>query len=45
MTTVQVHGLIFEPYISEEKIQESVKEVAAKISHDYQGKGMIYFQS
>lgn len=38
MALIKVHDKSFEPYLSEETIQQRVKELAATINADYQGK-------
>lgn len=38
MNSIDIKGSIFEQYISPEQIKECVKNIAARINTDYQGK-------
>jgi hypoxanthine phosphoribosyltransferase len=42
MSLIQVHDKKFQPYISAAKIDERIKEVAAQINKDYEGKRPIF---
>lgn len=42
MTVIKVHDKSFGPYLSEESIQQRVKEMAAKINADYAGKRPLF---
>ena len=42
MDIITVKDKSFKPFISEEKLQESIKEVAQKINNDYKGKTPIF---
>lgn len=42
MSIIKVKDKSFKPFISEEKLQESIKEVARKINQDYKGKTPIF---
>lgn len=42
MSTIQVHDKAFEPYLSEEIIQQRIKEIAAQISQDYAGRRPLF---
>lgn len=42
MDIITVKDKSFKPFISEEKLQESIKEVAQKINNDYKGKSPIF---
>jgi len=42
MDIITVKDKSFKPFISEEKLQESIRKVAAKINDDYQGKSPIF---
>lgn len=42
MNIITVKDKSFKPFISEEKLQESIKEVAQKINNDYKGKTPIF---
>lgn len=42
MTVIKVHDKSFGPYLSEESIQQRVKEMAAKINADYAGKSPLF---
>ena len=42
MDIITVKDKSFKPFISEEKLQESIKEVAQKINKDYKGKSPIF---
>lgn len=42
MDIITVKDKTFKPFISEEKLQESIRKVAAKINDDYQGKSPIF---
>ena len=41
-TTIQVHDKYFEPYLSAKEIVAKVKELAEKISKDYEGKRPLF---
>ena len=42
MGTVRVHDKQFETYLSEKEIQERIKELAQKISQDYEGRRPLF---
>ena len=42
MPTITVHDKQFEPYISASQIQEKIKELAAALDRDYQGKNPLF---
>lgn len=42
MPVIHVHDKCFIPYLSEEDITEKVKQLAAKINNDYQGKTPLF---
>ncbi|PWT98061.1 MAG: hypoxanthine phosphoribosyltransferase [Bacteroidetes bacterium] len=42
MPTITVHDKQFEPYISASQIQEKIKEMAAALDQDYQGKNPLF---
>lgn len=42
MSLINVHDKSFEIYLPEEKIQERVKQIAADISRDYEGKKPLF---
>jgi hypoxanthine phosphoribosyltransferase len=42
MGTVQLHDKKFETYLSEQKIQQKVKEIAEQLNHDYQKKRPLF---
>ena len=42
MDTIIVKDKSFKPFISEEKLQKSIQQVAEKINEDYQGKSPIF---
>lgn len=42
MATVQIHDRRFEPYLSNSLINEKVKEIATRISRDYEGKRPLF---
>lgn len=42
MDIITVKDKSFKPFISEEKLQEAIKEVALKINNDYKGKTPIF---
>ena len=42
MTQIKVHDKIFEPYLTEEVIQEKIKELAAAIDRDYFDKRPLF---
>lgn len=42
MDIITVKDKSFKPFISEEKLQESIRKVAQKINDDYQGKSPIF---
>jgi hypoxanthine phosphoribosyltransferase len=42
MSTIQVHDKCFIPYLSEKEIIEKVKQLAEKISNDYEGKRPLF---
>lgn len=42
MDIIAVKDKSFKPFISEEKLQESIKEIAKKINADYKGKSPIF---
>lgn len=42
MATIKVHDKSFETYLSEETIQQRVKELAAVINKDYEGKRPLF---
>jgi hypoxanthine phosphoribosyltransferase len=39
---IRINGELFEPFISEQKIQERIKELAVQINKDYAGKTPIF---
>ena len=39
---VKIHDKIFEPYVSEEKIQEAIKDIAERITTKYRGKRPVF---
>lgn len=39
---IQLHDLKFEPFISEEKIKESIEEIACNINRDFRGKKPVF---
>ena len=42
MQSVEVNGLVFDEYLSVEKIAEIVGKVAERINHDYAGKEPLF---
>ncbi|MBL4709243.1 MAG: adenylate kinase [Flavobacteriales bacterium] len=42
MKKIKLHDKIFEPFISEEKIDQAVSEVAKKITNKYEGKTPVF---
>lgn len=42
MATVKVHDKLFETYLPEEQILKRVKEIAAEISRDYEGRRPLF---
>lgn len=42
LSRIKIHDKIFEPYISEEKINEAVSEVARKITSKYRGRKPVF---
>ena len=42
MSVIQVHDKQFETYISEEKVQQRVKEIAAQMEKDFAGKKPLF---
>jgi hypoxanthine phosphoribosyltransferase len=42
MQTIEVNGLVFDEYLSTEKITEIVGNVAERINHDYAGKEPLF---
>ena len=42
MQTVEVNGLVFDEYLSTEKIKEIVSNVAERINNDYAGKAPLF---
>ncbi len=42
MSTLQFNGDVFEPFITEEQIQQKVRELAARINEDYRGRVPIF---
>ncbi|HMU45352.1 MAG TPA: hypoxanthine phosphoribosyltransferase [Chitinophagaceae bacterium] len=42
MATIQVHDKKFETYLSAEKIQQRIKELAETINHDFSGKRPLF---
>jgi hypoxanthine phosphoribosyltransferase len=42
MATIKIKDLSFKPYISEQELQQSIKIVAQKINHEYQGKSPLF---
>ncbi|HEY4936927.1 MAG TPA: hypoxanthine phosphoribosyltransferase [Puia sp.] len=42
MTTLQIHDKIFKLYISEEDIQEKVRELATSLNFDYRDKNPVF---
>ena len=42
MSVIQVHDKQFETYISEEKVQQRVKEIAAQMGKDFAGKKPLF---
>jgi hypoxanthine phosphoribosyltransferase len=39
---VRIHDKTFKPFISDDEIRKKVKELAAQIDHDYQGRNPIF---
>ncbi|MGB8705435.1 MAG: hypoxanthine phosphoribosyltransferase [Gillisia sp.] len=39
---IRLHDLYFEPFISEEKIQKAISEIAVKINRDYKDKTPVF---
>ncbi len=42
MSLIKVHDKYFKPYLSEIMIIEKIKELAAKLNHDYAGKNPLF---
>lgn len=42
MTSIKIHDKEFEPYLTDEHIQQRIKEVAKQISEDYAGKRPLF---
>ncbi|MFN8290354.1 MAG: hypoxanthine phosphoribosyltransferase [Chitinophagaceae bacterium] len=42
MGTIKVHDRIFETYLTEEVIQQRVKEIAGQINHDFAGRRPLF---
>jgi len=42
MSTIELNGDVFEPYITEEQIRARTRELAARINEDYRGKVPIF---
>lgn len=42
MSTLTIHDKTFKPYISEQEIREKVKEIAARLDHDYRERNPIF---
>lgn len=42
MATIKIKDLSFKPYISEQELQQLIKNVAQKINHEYKGKSPLF---
>lgn len=42
MEKIKVHDKIFKPYLTEDRLQQRIKELAEDISNDYKGKRVIF---
>jgi len=42
METIQVHDKVFKPYITENQIQQRIKELAENINRDYAEQTVIF---
>jgi hypoxanthine phosphoribosyltransferase len=42
MSVIKVHDKYFEPFLSEETLQQKIKEIAGQISNDYSGRRPLF---